>query len=457
MPKQILFNPITLSFYDKVLENEFIKEYADRSARIVSIGLFLGSITFIFVGLMLDKKFLADNPLILLPWRIAGGSVMIATVILLASGSVRQHFQPLLLFGLTAVAITIMKTAITYHEGGWYNPSIAITGFIIFIHTLSRVRFLYSTIFTWLFIIIYIVMMFNISMPEGLSTQPSIFFIVINIFGMSASYGIEFNIRDAFLKSKQLQTNRYLLEVEDKRKSEELESVKMLQLSMLPEKAPSPGRIDVAFHMSTATEVGGDYCDYVYGEDDSLTFAIGDATGHGARASAMVMGVKILFTEYAANKSIPDFLRHASSTIKSLKLPKLFMTLAFGRISGNTLKISGAGIPEALLYKTKTRMIEHISLKGIPLGTFVVSDYEEKEFSLAPGDIVVLMTDGVTELQNMEGQMYESKLIEEQLLECSNLPSQEIITHLVSKANAYRGEEPLHDDMTLLVLKINDE
>ncbi|MEJ2193839.1 MAG: PP2C family protein-serine/threonine phosphatase [Ignavibacteriaceae bacterium] len=455
MLKQNSFNPITLSFYDKLLEKEFIKEYADRSVKIVRIGLSLGSITFIFVGLMLDKKFLVDDPYILLPWRIAGGSFMIATVILLLSRSVRQHFQPLLLFGLTVVAITIMKTAITYHESGWYNPSIAITGFIIFIHTLSRVRFLYSTIFTWIFIIIYIVLMFNIAMPDGLSTQPSIFFIVINIFGMSASYGIEFNIRDAFLKSKQLQTSQHLLEVENKRKSEELESVKKLQLSMLPEKAPSPGKIDVAFHMSTATEVGGDYCDYVYGDNNTLTFAIGDATGHGAKASAMVMGVKILFTEYAANMSISDFLRHASSTIKSLKLPKLFMTLAFGRISGNTLKISGAGIPAALLYKTETKRIEHISLKGIPLGTFVVSDYEEKEFSLAPGDIVVLMTDGVTELQNTGGQMYDTNLIEEQLIERSKLPSQEIINHLVSNANSYRGEEPLHDDMTLLVLKIN--
>lgn len=456
MEKENSVNPVTLVFEGKQLEKEFIKEYADRSAKIVRLGLLLGSITFIIVGLMLDKKYLADNPYILLPWRIGGASVMLVTVILLIYRSVRQHFQPFLLAGLTLVAITIMKVALVYHEAGWYNPSITITGFIIFIHTLSRVRFLYSTIFTWTFIIIYILLMFNLDMPEGLAIQTSIFFIVINIFGMSASYGIEFNIRDAFLKSKQLQESRRLLEIENTRKSEELESVKELQLSMLPEEVHLNRNIDVAFHMSTATEVGGDYCDYVYCDDGLLTFAIGDATGHGARASTMVMAVKILFTEYAVKKSIPDFLQHVSKTLKSLKLPKLFMTLAFGKISGNKMKISGAGIPSALIYKAKTGTIEHISLKGIPLGTFAMSSIEEKEIALAPGDVVVLMTDGVTELLNTSGQMYETKLIEEQLKESSKLSSREIINQLVSKANLWRGEEPLHDDMTLLILKIKE-
>jgi len=452
--KEKLFNIITLNFYDKQTEKEFINEYADRSARIVRAGLLLGSITFILVGLLLDKNFLPDNPQILFPWRLAGASVMISTAVLIGFRNIRKHFQYLMLITLSMVAVCIMKTAITYHEGGLYNSSIAITAYIIFIHTLSRVRFLYSTFFTWGFITIYLVLLHNLEMPDIVVTQTVVFFIITNFFGMSASYGIEFNIRDAFIKSKELQTSRKLLEAEHKRTSQELASVKELQLSMLPEKTPSLKNIDVAFHMSTATEVGGDYCDYINGKDDSLTFAIGDATGHGARASTMVMAVKILFTEYAVRESIPDFLRHASSTIKSLRLPKLYMTLACGRISGNKLEISGAGIPEALLFRSVNRTIEHISLKGIPLGSYIQLDYKEKAYLLNPGDVLVLMTDGVTELHNPGGEMYETKFIEDQLKEFSNLSAQEIINHLVSKANLWRGEEPLHDDMTMLVFKI---
>ena len=239
---------------------------------------------------------------------------------------------------------------------------------------------------------------------------------------MSASYWIEFSIRDAFIKSKQLEISRQQLEIENKRTSDELASVKELQLSLLPEKTPFLKSVDIAFHMGTATEVGGDYCDYTNGYDDSLTFAIGDATGHGARASTMVMATKMLFNEHATRKTVSGFLRHASTTIKNLKLPKLYMAFALGRISGNKLEISGAGIPPALLYKSRTDSFEYISLKGLPLGTFVLLDYEEKEYSLEPGDILLLMTDGVTEMFNSRGEMYETKLIEEQIKEIFSSP-----------------------------------
>ncbi len=220
---------------------------------------------------------------------------MMTTVVLLEFKSFRQHFQTIVIIGLTAVSISIMKTAITYYEGGLYNSSVAITAFTIFIHTLSRLRFIYTALITWIFIGIYFFLVQNINMPDIVITQSVSFFIVINLFLMSASYWIEFSIRDAFIKSKQLQLSRQQLETEHKRKSDELESVKELQLSMLPGKNPSCEIVDIAFHMSTAYEVGGDYCDYTKSYDDSLTFAIGDATGHGARASHNGNGNKNAF------------------------------------------------------------------------------------------------------------------------------------------------------------------
>jgi hypothetical protein len=448
------FNRLTLNFSNKQIEKEFIEEYGDKSAKTVQAGLLLGAIIFILVGFYLDKKFFPAEPEILLPWRIIGASIMLASVVLLGFKSLRKHFQLIVIVGLTTVSVTIMKTAITYYDGGLYNSSVAITTFIIFFHTLSRIRFIYTAVFTWIFIGIYILLVHDINMPDIVITQSVSFFIVINLFLMSASYWIEFSMRDAFIKSTQLQLSRQQLETEHKRKSDELESVKELQLSMLPGKNPSCDIVDIAFHMSTAYEVGGDYCDYTKSYDDSLTFAIGDATGHGARASTMVMAIKMLFNEYATRKTVSGFMRHASTAIKQMKLPKLYMTLAFGRISSNKLEISGAGIPPALIYKADTGEIEHIILKGIPLGAFFIADYEETQYSISSGDIIVLMTDGVTELYNSKEEMYETRFIEEQLKEFSEYPAKEIVTHLVSAADIWRGEEPLRDDMTMLVLKI---
>jgi sigma-B regulation protein RsbU (phosphoserine phosphatase) len=293
-------------------------------------------------------------------------------------------------------------------------------------------------------------------MPDIVVTQSISFFPVINLFLMSASYWIEFNIRDNFIKSKQLEISRKQLEVENKRTIDELDSVKELQLSLLPEKSPPLKSVDIAFDMETATEVGGDYCDYTKDFDNSFSFAIGDATGHGARASTMVMATKMLFNEYASRKTVSGFLRHATSTIKNLRLPKLYMAFAFGRITGNKLEISGAGIPPALLYKSSTGKIEYIELKGLPLGTFVVSEYEEKEYLLESGDILLLMTDGVTEMFNSKEEMYGNVFIDKQIKENAHLPAQEIIEQLFKNAHAWRGSEPLRDDMTMLVLKIKE-
>ena len=452
-PTNNTFNRITLNFYDKGIEKEFLEDYGNKSAKIVQAGLVLGALVFILVGFYLDNKFFPAEPQILLPWRIFGASIMIITIVLLGFKSLRQHFQLIVTICLSIVSITIMKTALTYYEGGLYSSSVAITAFIIFFHTLSRIRFIYTTVITWIFIGIYISLVHNINIPDVVITQSVSFLIVINLFLMSASYWIEFSIRDAFIKSKQLEISRQQLEEENKRTSDELTSVKELQLSLLPDKTPFVKSVDIAFHMSTATEVGGDYCDYTNGYDDSLTFAIGDATGHGARASTMVMATKMLFNEHATRKTVSGFLRHASITIKNLKLPKLYMAFALGRISGNRLEISGAGIPPALLYKSRTDSFEYISLKGLPLGTFVLLDYEEKEYSLEPGDILLLMTDGVTEMFNSHGEMYETKLIEEQIKKYSHLQPQEIVNKLFDNANIWRGNEPLHDDMTMLVLK----
>jgi len=453
-PLNNLFNRLTLNFYDKKIEKEFLADYGDKSAKIVQAGLLLGAVIFILVGFYLDNKFFPIDPQILLLWRIAGASIMLISVVLLGFKSIRKHFQLIVILSLTAVSFTIMKTAITYYEGGLYSSSVAITAFIIFIHTLSRIRFIYTAVITWIFIVIYIVLVQTINIPDVVITQSVSFIIVINLFLMSASYWIEFSMRDAYIKSKQLLINRQQLEIENKRTSDELASVKELQLSLLPEKAPSLKSIDIAFDMETATEVGGDYCDYTIGYDDSLSFAIGDATGHGARASTMVMATKMLFNEYASRKTVSGFLRHATATIKNLKLPKLYMAFALGRISGNKLEISGAGIPPALLYKAGTSSIKYINLKGLPLGTFVISDYEEKEYSLEPGDILLLMTDGVTEMFNSKEEMYETESIEKQIKDNAHLTAQEIVDQLFRYAHEWRGNEPLRDDMTMLVLKI---
>src|ERR1017187_10081615 len=84
--------------------------------------------------------------------------------------------------------------------------------------------------------------------------------------------------------ANKLELERRILDIENERKSKELESAKELQLSLLPNNIPSLENINIACFMETAAEVGGDYYDFFLSDENILTTIIGDATGHGLKA-----------------------------------------------------------------------------------------------------------------------------------------------------------------------------
>ncbi len=121
------------------------------------------------------------------------------------------------------------------------------------------------------------------------------------------------------LEAKELDVARRLLEADNRRKTGELEAARELQLSLLPAALPQVGGLRVAAAMTTATEVGGDYYDFRV-DNGVLTAALGDATGHGARAGAMVSLMKGMFSTYGSAEDIPRFFRGASATIRAMRM-----------------------------------------------------------------------------------------------------------------------------------------
>ena len=197
---------------------------------------------------------------------------------------------------------------------------------------------------------------------------------------------------------------RRLLEAEHSRQCEELEEARRFQLSLLPRELPRRQDLEVAVHVRTATEVGGDYYDFLEGEHGTLTLAIGDATGHGAAAGTMVTVIKGLFTARAGESAPAEFLLHANAVIRRMQLGRMAMALAVVRIHGRTLRVSSAGMPPLLIHRAATGSIEEVCLEGTPLGSLGDPAYAEREVDLAPGDTVLLMTDGFPELLSMDGE-----------------------------------------------------
>jgi serine phosphatase RsbU (regulator of sigma subunit) len=251
---------------------------------------------------------------------------------------------------------------------------------------------------------------------------------------------------------------RRFLERENERKSRELEEARQLQLSMLPSTLPDHSGLEVAAYMLTASEVGGDYYDFDLDESGTLTFVIGDAAGHGARAGILVTATKSLFGLLSREPRLDAALSKAARALKGLASPQLYMALAAGRFRDGTLELAGAGMPSALVHRFGSNRVEKVSLSGLPLGIDLDVDvpYETKAIALSAGDTVVLMSDGVVELFDEAGEMLGYERTRAVLEGAQPRTAGEVVEHLVAAAERWRGARPPEDDMTLVVLKVNE-
>ena len=272
------------------------------------------------------------------------------------------------------------------------------------------------------------------------------------LFSMSVYLARNFSRTHRKLETEVLE--RQLLEVENTRKTEELEAARDLQMSMLPQAAPQLPHLDIAFEMRPATEVGGDYYDYNLTEDDQLMIAVGDATGHGTNAGLVVSAVKSLFKTSPPGAENLETLERISQGVKSMNLKRLYMAMTLITLNGNKLTFTAAGMPPALIYRAEENRVEEVRIGGVPLGGFIGGERQEASYQLQSGDTVLLMSDGLPEMLNPEDEMLDYPKTKELFEEVADQPPKAIIDHLFKASTAWADGEPQADDITLVVIKV---
>lgn len=244
-----------------------------------------------------------------------------------------------------------------------------------------------------------------------------------------------------------------VLSLEYERKSDELEEARRFQLSMLPKHVPQHERYEIAAMTQTAAEVGGDYYDFHVSPAGALSVTIGDATGHGAKAGTMVTVVKTLFAGYTAETEPAAFLRDAAEKIKRMDLGRMAMALLLARFDDERLTVASAGMPPILVHRAAENRVEEVSLGATPLGTLGV-EYHQTEVAIARDDTVLLMSDGLPELQNANGlQLGYTAALDEFAAAATAATANEVIARLEQSARRWHGDQPPNDDITFVVVR----
>lgn len=260
--------------------------------------------------------------------------------------------------------------------------------------------------------------------------------------------------RENELRTEAAEAKAHFLQIDNSRKTLELDQARELQMSMLPERVPEHPLAEVAAHIQTASEVGGDYYDFHVAEDGTLTVAIGDATGHGARAGTMVTAAKSLFISLAEEPDLTAILQNISRALRQMRLPRLYMTFALCRLRDGELELAGAGMPPALIVRHQTGCVDTLPLKGLPLGAPGDVPYEVTRVPIGPGDTVVLMSDGFPELRADTGQMIGYEGAERTLRELAGGSPEAVIDGFRERAAKWVNGSAQNDDMTFVVLRM---
>lgn len=247
---------------------------------------------------------------------------------------------------------------------------------------------------------------------------------------------------------------------EEERTKTELRMASEIQTSAIPGIFPAyPDRkdFDIFGDMKPAKSVGGDFYDFFLIDDHRLAFLIADASGKGIPAALFMMSVKNLISYRAHGGGTPGrILTDVNTHLCRNNTTMMFVTVWLGilDLSTGTLNFSRAGHePPAVKCGNKSFSLYTEDDFEIAIGVMEEAGYPESSIKLAPGDVVFLYTDGITEAMNAEDEMYGP----ERMLACldgmqDNAP-EEIIRKISEDVASFVNGAEQYDDLTMLAVK----
>ncbi len=239
----------------------------------------------------------------------------------------------------------------------------------------------------------------------------------------------------------------------------ELKIARTIQMSFLPRRFPPfPEKKELGIFgtLEPAREVGGDFYDFFLVGEDHLFFSIGDAAGKGVPAAFFMAVARTLIKGTALLGLDPaEVLARVNLELCRDNDSAMFVTLACGSLNFRTgeLHYSNAGHNPPVLTRSGGPADWLPLPEGLVLGAMEDAPFETKKIQLAPGDRLLLYTDGVTEAMNAGGALYSAERLLKAVERFRALPPEEFVRKVTESVREFADPEPQSDDLTLLALE----
>lgn len=246
--------------------------------------------------------------------------------------------------------------------------------------------------------------------------------------------------------------------LEKQKLDQQLESARTIQESFLPQKFPrdAKGRYSVAARSIPATQIGGDFYDFIKIGRDHLGFVVGDVSGKGVPAALYMARLVSDFRLQSQGERNPAAVLNKMNNILVERGRRgMFVTLQYAMIEVATGRVSYAtgGHPPIFWLRRHGQDGDFVDKGGgAPLGILHENRYERKSLQLSPGDYLVTFTDGVVEAKDREGFQYSMARLRQSLLRPWSSP-RELIESVIKDVKQYTDGLPRHDDLTIAALR----
>lgn len=238
----------------------------------------------------------------------------------------------------------------------------------------------------------------------------------------------------------------------------EMELGREIQLGLLPTSAPVVPGWEFAVYYQPARLVGGDYYDLIEFSDapDRLGIVIADVVGKGVPAALfMALGRTVIRAMATGNRNPAEVLVGANPVILKDSHSGLFLTAFYALLdtASGRLSYANAGHNRPLLWRAATGEIQELVSDGIALGAVPGIELEERSVDVAPGDLALLYTDGVTEAMDGEYRPFGMERLRAALHGCAGAPAQETVDTLATDLKTFAGDVQRSDDITILAVR----
>ena len=246
--------------------------------------------------------------------------------------------------------------------------------------------------------------------------------------------------------------------IERERVKAEIDAANRIQAALLPLDAPHLAGASVASHYRAATEIGGDYFDFLPMSNGEVGIAFGDVAGHGLTSGIVMAMAKSALLVQVENDRAPRVVLEVLNDIVMKTAPKrMMMTFFFGLLDSRAqvLRFASAGHLDPYVYRAQGRL-EALSSWGFPLGIRRREPFREQSVKFSPGDRLILYSDGLIEAIDDDGEPFGFDRFEKTILGSGHLSADEIKKSLLSAIRKFTRNRPPEDDQTLVVVAFEE-